>query len=82
MRAKGARLARVVLELSGDGETPTQVDGRLLDLAQAADLPIEEAYVWVQQWLEERTLRLADDQLTLVDREMLAAVAEGTAETW
>jgi CRP-like cAMP-binding protein len=82
MRERGARLARVILGLAADGETPARVDGRLLDLAEAADLPIEEAYVWVQQWLEERTLRLAEDQLTLVDREILMAVADGVAETW
>jgi CRP-like cAMP-binding protein len=82
MRERGARLARVVLELAADGEAPTRVEGRLLDLAEAASLPINEAYIWVQRWLEERTLRLADDQLTLVDRGMLTAIAEDTAETW
>ena len=79
MRQRGARLARVVLELAADGESPARVEGRLLDLAEAANLPIDEAYIWVQRWLEERTLRLADDQLTLVDREMLSAITKGVA---
>jgi CRP-like cAMP-binding protein len=79
-RERGARLARVILELAAEGETPARVDGRLRDLADAAELPLPEAYGWVQRWLEQRTLRLADDHLTLVEREALSAVAQASSQ--
>jgi hypothetical protein len=68
----------VILELAAEGETPARVEGRLRDLADAAELSLPEAYLWVQRWLEQRTLRLADDHLTLVEREALSAVAESS----
>jgi CRP-like cAMP-binding protein len=75
-RDRAARLARVILDLAADGETPAQVEGRLRDLADASNLPIGEAYRWVQGWLEQRVLRLAEDQLTLVEPEAMRAIAQ------
>lgn len=72
---QAGRLARVILELAEEEETPARVDGRLRDLAEAAGIPIGEAYNWVQRWLEQRVLRLAEDQLTLVEADGLRAIA-------
>jgi CRP-like cAMP-binding protein len=80
-RERGARLARVILELVADEESLSRVEGHLRDLADASDLPIGEAYLWVQGWLEQRLLRLADDQLTLVEPEALRAIAEPSANS-
>lgn len=75
-REQATRLAAVILDLSSDGEPPQRVAGRLMDLSQASGVPIRDAYLWVQRWLEQRILRLADDQLSLVEPEALRAVAE------
>jgi CRP-like cAMP-binding protein len=72
--AQAGRLARAILELAEEEEAPTRVDGGLQDLAQAAGIPIGEAYSWIQRWLEQRVLRLADDQLTLVETEALRGI--------
>jgi CRP-like cAMP-binding protein len=78
-RRRGAtRLARAILDLAGKAEPPVRIEGRLMNLAQASDTPIREAYSCVQRWLEQRILRLSDDQLSLVDPDALRAVtAEG-----
>lgn len=79
-RQLASRLAAVILELAAEGDGPARVEGRLLELAQAADVPIRDAYLWIQRWLEQRMLRLADDQLSLVEPEALRAVAEPPSE--
>jgi CRP-like cAMP-binding protein len=79
-RQLASRLAAVILDLASDGEGPVRVEGRLIELAQAANVPIREAYLWIQRWLEQRMLRLADDQLSLVEPEALRAVAEPPSE--
>ena len=71
---QAGRLARVILEMAEEEEGPAHVEGQLRDLADGAGVPIGEAYHWVQRWLEQRVLRLADDQLTLVESEALQAI--------
>ena len=60
--------------MAEEEEGPAHVEGQLRDLADGAGVPIGEAYHWVQRWLEQRVLRLADDQLTLVEPEALQAI--------
>ncbi len=71
---QAGRLARVILEMAEEEEGPARVEGHLRDLAEGAGLPIPEAYHWVQRWLEQRVLRLADDQVTLVEPAALEAI--------
>jgi CRP-like cAMP-binding protein len=61
------RLAEVILERSEEGEGPVSVDGDLRDLADHSGLSLLETYQQLQGLLEERVLRLADDQLALMD---------------
>lgn len=61
------RLAEVILERCEEGEGPVSVDGDLRDLADHSGLSLIETYHQLQGLLEERVLRLADDQLTLMD---------------
>ena len=77
-REQAARLASVILDLAAQGESPAPVDGRLCDLADAARLPMIRAYRFVQDWLEARTLHLADDQLSLAEPDALREIAEPT----
>jgi CRP-like cAMP-binding protein len=79
-RRRGAtRLARAILDLAGKAEPPVKIEGRLMDLAQASETPIREAYRCVQRWLEQRILRLSEDQLSLVDPDALRAVTSERA---
>lgn len=69
-----ARLCAALLERAVDEDGTLRGPAALRDLAAAADLPILDAYRAVQQLLEQRALRLADDVLTILDREALEAL--------
>ncbi|MFQ5699792.1 MAG: Crp/Fnr family transcriptional regulator [Myxococcota bacterium] len=70
-----ALVARAILELASEGEGPEPVTGRLRDLAAACSLDLRETYLGVQGLLESRFVRLAEDELQLVDRPGLEAIA-------
>jgi len=74
-RTLGA-LARAILARRIPGEVPTPVSGKLMDLAAAAKLPIKPAYLCLQELLDRRLIGLVDDQLTVLEPEELASVAQ------
>jgi CRP-like cAMP-binding protein len=74
-RALGA-LARAILARRIPGEVPTPVRGRLMDLAAASHLPIRQAYLCLQELLDRRLVGLVDDQLTVLEPDELASVAQ------
>lgn len=69
-----AALCAVLLARAVDDDGTLRGPAALRDLAEAADLPIPDAYRAVQQLLEQRALRLADDVLTILDRDALQAL--------
>ena len=71
-----AALARAILARRIPGEVPTPVRGRLLDLAAASHLPIRQAYLCLQDLLDRRLIGLVDDQLTVLEPDELATVAQ------
>ncbi len=71
-----AALARAILERRIPGEVPTPVTGRLMDLAAAAELGVKPAYLCLQELLDRRLVGLVDDQLTVLEPEELASVAQ------
>jgi CRP-like cAMP-binding protein len=71
-----AALARAILARRIPGEVPTPVDGRLMDLASAASLPIRQAYLCLQDLLDRRLIGLVDDQLTVLEPDELSGVAQ------
>ena len=77
-RALGA-LARAILARRIPGEVPTPVRGRLMDLAAASHLPIRQAYLCLQELLDRRLVGLVDDQLTVLEPDELASVAQKPA---
>jgi CRP-like cAMP-binding protein len=74
-RTLGA-LARAILARRIPGEVPTPVRGRLMDLAAASHLPIRQAYLCLQELLDRRLVGLVDDQLTVLEPDELASVAQ------
>jgi hypothetical protein len=74
-RTLGA-LARAILARRIPGEVPTPVTGKLMDLAAAAQLPIKPAYLCLQELLDRRLVGLVDDQLTVLEPDELASVAQ------
>lgn len=66
---------RAILESRVSGETPAAVNGRLAELAAQANVPIADAYVCLQALLDDRLVRLVDDQLAVLDVEELEALA-------
>ncbi len=70
-----ARLCATLLERAVDEEGTLRGPSALRDLAAAAELSIPDAYRAVQQLLEQRALRLADDVLTILDREAIAVLS-------
>jgi len=74
-----AALARAVLARRIPGEVPTPVRGRLMDLAAASHLPIRQAYLCLQELLDRRLVGLVDDQLTVLEPDELASVAQKSA---
>jgi CRP-like cAMP-binding protein len=71
-------LARAILARRIPGEVPTPVSGKLMDLAAAAQLPIKPAYLCLQELLDRRLVGLVDDQLTVLEPDELASVAQRT----
>ncbi len=71
-----AALARSILARRIPGELPTPVTGKLLDLATAAKLSIKPAYLCLQELLDRRLVGLVDDQLTVLEPDELASVAQ------
>lgn len=76
-RIEAARrpLARAILDSRVGGETPTAVRGKLRDLAAEAGIPVRDAYLCLQELLEQRVLGLLDDQLTVLEPDQLEALA-------
>ena len=72
-----AALARAILARRIPGEVPTPVIGKLMDLAAAAKLSIKPAYLCLQELLDRRLVGLVDDQLTVLEPDELASVAQG-----
>ncbi len=70
-----SRLCAALLARPVDEEGTLRGPAALRDLAEAAGLPMRDAYTAVQQLLEQRALRLADDLLTILDRDALQALA-------
>ncbi len=66
-----AQMARTLLERASSEDARACVEGELQDLAEAAGIPVREAYSCVQHLLEKRILRLVDDRLTLLEPERL-----------
>ena len=73
-RSLGA-LAKAILARRIPGEVPTPVDGRLMDLASSAKLPVKQAYLCLQDLLDRRLIGLVDDQLTVLEPDELSGVA-------
>jgi CRP-like cAMP-binding protein len=71
-----AALAKAILARRIPGEVPTPVDGRLMDLASAAKLPIKQAYLCLQDLLDRRLIGLVDDQLTVLEPDELSGVVQ------
>jgi CRP-like cAMP-binding protein len=70
-----ARVARAILVHSGPDEPHAPVAGRLKDLAAEAGLDLLSTYREIQALLEEKVVRLADDELQVLDRQALEAMA-------
>lgn len=69
------RLARAILNHTASGDTPAVVDGMLRELSIDSGLPMIDTYLLVQSLLEKRVLRLAEDRLSLLERENLEAIS-------
>lgn len=69
------RLAAAILKRTVQGDPPIPVEGMLADLARDAGLSVREAYLLVQDLLEKRVLRLADDRLSLLEPERLEGLS-------
>lgn len=59
------------------GESPVVVNGKLADLAEEAGISLLEAYYALHELLDERIVRLVDDQLSLLEPEALDGVRRG-----
>ncbi len=75
--ARDARkqFVRAILEARVSGETPCAVKGKLADLAEQAGVSIRDAYVCLQALLDDRVIRLVDDQLAVLEVEELEKLA-------
>jgi CRP-like cAMP-binding protein len=71
-----AALTRAILARRSPGEVPTPVTGKLMDLAAAAKLSIKPAYLCLQELLDRRLVGLVDDQLTVLEPDELASIAQ------
>jgi len=58
--------AAALLRCAQGEETPLAVEGRLADLAQESGLEMLAAYLCLQRLLDRQTLRLVDDQLSIL----------------
>ena len=62
---------RAILDARVSGETPSAVKGKLADLAEQAGVSMRDAYVCLQALLDDRLIRLVDDQLAVLEVEEL-----------
>ncbi len=67
-------LGSVILKRSAGATAPCGIDGTLGDLAGDAGLSLHSAYMALHSMLDKRWLRMADDQLSLLQREELEAL--------
>jgi len=72
-------LAGVILKRSTGSDSPSTVEGKLRDLAQDTGLSMLTTYAALHSLLDKRWLRLIDDELTLLQREELEALARSTS---
>ncbi len=70
-----SELAQAILRRTATGDCPALVDGLLGDLSKDAGLPVIDTYMLVQSLLEKRVLRLAEDRLSLLERDKLEAIS-------
>lgn len=68
------KLVPAIFGASQGNESPYPVHGNLKELADAASISALEAYFCVQRLLENRVLRLVDDQLSIVDSDQLRSL--------
>ena len=68
------KLVPVLFDASEGNESPYPVHGNLKQLSDAAALSTLEAYFCIQRLLENRVLRLVEDQLSIVDSDQLRAL--------
>jgi len=68
------KLVPAIFGASQGNESPYPVHGNLKELANAASISSLEAYFCVQRLLENRVLRLVDDQLSIVDSDQLRSL--------
>lgn len=74
-RDAATQFIKAILDASLPGETPAPVKGKLADLASQADIPMLDAYTCLQGLLEDRLVRLVDDQLAVLEIEELEELA-------
>ena len=74
-RDAGKLFVRAILEARVSGETPSAVKGKLADLAEQAGVSMRDAYVCLQSLLDDRVIRLVDDQLAVLEVEELEKLA-------
>jgi CRP-like cAMP-binding protein len=67
-------LVGVILERAGDADGPAPVPATLKELADEAGVSVQVAYRHLQALLDQRVLRLADDELTLIQPDHLRAL--------
>ncbi len=67
-------LGSVILKRCAGAAAPCGIDGTLGDLAGDAGLSLHGAYMALHSMLDKRWLRMADDQLSLLQREELEAL--------
>lgn len=65
----------MILKRSAGSDSPCMVEGKLRDLAQDTGLSMLATYSALHSLLDKRWLRLVDDELTLLQREELEALA-------
>ncbi|MEE9279996.1 MAG: cyclic nucleotide-binding domain-containing protein [Myxococcota bacterium] len=74
-RDAATQFVKAILDASLPGETPAPVKGKLADLASQADIPMADAYLCLQGLLDDRLVRLVDDQLAVLEIEELEELA-------
>lgn len=66
---------RAILDSCTPGEMPAPVRGKLADLSGQAGVSIRDGYTCLQVLLDDRLVRLVDDQLAILEMEELEALA-------
>ncbi len=68
-------LAQAILRRTASSDCPALVEGMLSDLSKDAGIQMIDTYLLVQSLLEKRVLRLAEDRLSLLERDKLEAIS-------